>query len=61
MPEVDIRIVQEETIPLGTMKEILVQANLGHEGIKLITLAPGGDLNCTHPKGISLMTEKPPS
>ena len=41
------------------MKEILVHANLGHEGIGLITPATGGDLCCVHPKAISLMTERP--
>ena len=41
------------------MKEILVQVNLGHEGVRLITPAPGGDLHCIHPKAISLMTERP--
>ena len=37
MPEVDIRTVQEEKIPPGTMKEILVYANTGYEGASLIT------------------------
>ena len=42
-----------------TMKEILVHANLGHEGIRLITPAAGGDLCCIHPKAICLMIEQP--
>ena len=52
-------MVYEEKISPGTMKEILVQANLGHEGIGLITPVTGGDLYCIHPKAISLMTERP--
>ena len=59
MPKVDVRIVRDKKILPGTMKEILVQANLGHEGVGLITPAPGGDLCCIHPKAISLMTERP--
>ena len=57
MPEVDIRMVHEERIPPGTMKQILVHASLGHEGIGLITPVTGGDLRCICPKAISLMTE----
>ena len=57
MPEVNVRMVYEDKIPSGTMKEILVHAKLGHEGIGLITPATGGDLRCIHLKAISLMTE----
>ena len=59
MPELDLRLLYEEKIPPGTMKEILEHANLGHKGIGLITPATGGDLRCIHPKAISLMTERP--
>ena len=59
MPKVDVRIVQDKKIPPGTMKKIVVQANIGHKGVRLITPAPGGDLYCIHPKAISLMTEWP--
>ena len=59
MPEEDIRMVRDKKILPGTMKEILVQANLGHKGVGLIRPAPGGDLRCIHPKAISLMTEWP--
>ena len=52
-------MVYEEKIPPGTMKDILVHANLGHKGIGLIPPATGGDLCCIHPKAISLMTECP--
>ena len=51
-------MVQDEKIPPGTMKEILVHASLGHEGIGLITPIVGGDLICMYPKAISLMTER---
>ena len=59
--EVDIRIVQKEKIPPRTMREILVQANLRHKGIGLITPASGRDLDCIHPKTSSLMIKKSPS
>ena len=52
-------MVQDERIPLGTMKEILVHVNLGHEGVGLIMPVAGGDLHCIHPIAISLMTERP--
>ena len=55
----DVRTVQEERIPPGTMKEILVHANLGHKGIGLITPLAGGDLCCIHLKAICLMTKQP--
>ena len=50
-------MVHEEKIPPGTMKQILVHANLGHKGIGLIKPATRGDIRCIHPKAISLMTE----
>ena len=59
MPKVDIRIVRDKKFPPGTTKEILVQLYLGHEGVGMITPAPGGDLHCIHPKAISLMTKRP--
>ena len=59
MPEVDIQTVQDKRIPPGTMKEILVHANLGHKGIRLITPSAEGDLCCIHPKSICLMTKQP--
>ena len=59
MLEVDVRMVQDEEFPPGTMKEILVQANIGHKGVRIITPALGGDLRCIHPKAISLITEQP--
>ena len=37
MPEVYVRTIQEEKINPGTMREILVHANMGHEGINLIS------------------------
>ena len=39
----------------------MVQENLRHKGIRLITPAPGGDLNCMHLKTSSLRIKKPPS
>ena len=51
-------MVCKKRIPPGTMKRILVHANLRHKGIGLITPATGGDLHCIHPKAISLMTER---
>ena len=36
-------------------------ANLGHEGVGLITPAPEGDLSCVYLKAISVITEQPPS
>ena len=59
MPEVDIRMVHKEKILPGTMKEILVHANLGHIGVRLITPVTRGDLRCIHPKANSLMTKQP--
>ena len=50
-------MVREERIPPGTMKQILVHASVGHEGIGLIT--PHPTLRCMHPRAISLMTERP--
>ena len=52
-------MVHDEKIPPGTMKEILVHASLGHEGISLITPMIGGHIRCMYPKAISLMTERP--
>ena len=59
IPEVDVRMVYKDKIPLGTMKEILVHANLGHKGIGLIMTATRGDLHYIHQKAISLMTKRP--
>ena len=56
MPQVDVPMVREEKIPPGTMKQILVHASLGHEGIGLLMPITGGDLRCMHPKAKSLMT-----
>ena len=43
MPEMDVRVVRDEKIPPGTMKEILVHTGIGHDGICLITpLVEGG-------------------
>ena len=61
MPEVDVLTVQDKRILPGTMKEILVHANLGHKGIRLITPLAGGDLHCIHLKAICLMTKQPQS
>ena len=59
MPEVDIRMVCEERIPPGTIKQFLVHTSLGHEGIGLIMPIARGDLRCMHLKSISHMTEQP--
>ena len=59
MLKVDVRTVQEEKIPPGTMKEILVHANTGHEGTSLITPIWDLDNRCMHPRAISLMTTQP--
>ena len=37
MPEVDARTVREERLEPGTMREVIVQADLGHEGAVLIS------------------------
>ena len=59
MPEVDMRTVRVETLEPGTMREIIVQANLGHEGAVLIS--PVRDLDSRHicPRAISIMTKRP--
>ena len=55
----DIRIVRDEKILLGMIKEILVHTGIGHEGICLITPIVEGDMRCMYLRAISLMTEKP--
>ena len=59
MPEVDVRTVQEEKIEPGTMREIIVHANIGHEGAILIS--PLRDIDNRHmcPRAINLMTTRP--
>ena len=59
MPEVEVRMVQEEKIKPGTMREILVHANIGHEGVILIS--PVWNLDNRHmcPRAISLMMTLP--
>ena len=37
MPEVDVWTVREEKIKPGMMREILVHANVGYEGVSLIS------------------------
>ena len=59
MPKVDVRTVQEEKIPLGTMKDILVHANIGQEGVSLISPIRNRDNRCMYPRAISLMTTRP--
>ena len=59
MPEVEVRMVRDEEIPLGTMKEILVHASMVHEGVGLIMPILGRDIRCMYLRAISLMTEKP--
>ena len=39
MPDVDVRTVRVEKLEPGTMREILVQANLGHEGLSSYCLS----------------------
>ena len=59
MPKLDVRTVQDEKIPPGTMKEIIVHASTGHEGVGLITPIVDRDIRCMHPRAISLMTTRP--
>ena len=59
MPEVDVRMVREEKIKPGTMTEILVHANLGYEGVSLISPVWNLDNRCMYPRAISLMTTRP--
>ena len=59
MPEVDVRTVQEEKIKLGTMREILVHANIGYEGVSLISPVWDLDNRCMYPRAISLMMTRP--
>ena len=46
MPKVDVRTVRKEALEPGTMREIIVQANLGHESAVLIS--PVRDLDSRH-------------
>ena len=41
------------------MREILVHANIGHEGVSLISLVWDLDNRCMYPRAISLMTTRP--
>ena len=59
MPEVDIRTIREEKINPGTMREILVHANMEHDGIGLISPVWDLDNRCMYPRAISLMTTRP--
>ena len=59
MPKVDVRTVREEKIKPGTMTEILVHANMGYEGVSLISPVWNLDNRCIYPGAISLMTTQP--
>ena len=59
MPELDVGTIQEEKINPGTMREILVHTNIGHEGIGLILPVWDLDNRCMYPQAISLMTTRP--
>ena len=41
------------------MREILVHANIGHEGVSLISPVWDLDNRCMYPRAISLMTTRP--
>ena len=58
MPKVDVRTIQEEKINPGTMREILVHANMGHDGISLISPVRDLDKRCMYPQATSLMTTR---
>ena len=59
MPEVDVRTVREKKIKPGTMTKILVHANMGYEGVSLISPVWDLDNRCMYPRAISLMTTRP--
>ena len=59
MPEMDARTVREEKLEPGMMREIVVQADLGHEGAVLISPILDLDSRYICPRAISLMTERP--
>ena len=59
MPKVDVRTIREEKINPRTMREILVHANMGHDGISLISPVWDLDNRCMYPWAISLMTARP--
>ena len=59
MPEVDVQTIREEKINPGMMREILVHANIGHEGISLISPVWDLDNRCMYPRAISLTTTRP--
>ena len=59
MPEMDVRTVQDEKLEPGTMRKIVVQADLGHEGAVLISPIRDLDSRYICLRTISLMTERP--
>ena len=59
MPKVDVRTIREEKINPGTMREILVHADMGHDGNGLLSPVWDLDNRCMYPRAISLMTNKP--
>ena len=59
MPEMDARTLRAEKIEPGTIREKVVQEDVGHDGAVLITPVRGHDDRYVCPRAIMLMTNQP--